>query len=44
MPELDSIDHLVVSRGWMTCGEPVVHGEPGADFPSDHALYVVEGA
>jgi hypothetical protein len=42
MPELSSIDHLAVSRGWMTWGEPVVHGEPGPDFPSDHALYVVD--
>jgi hypothetical protein len=44
MPELGSIDHLAVSRGWITWDEPVVHGEPGADFPSDHALYVVKEA
>ena len=44
MSELGSICHLAVSSGWMTWGEPVVHGEPRADFPSDHALYVVEEA
>ena len=44
MPELSSIDHLAVSRGWIAWGEPVVHVEPVADFPSDHALYVVEEA
>jgi endonuclease/exonuclease/phosphatase family metal-dependent hydrolase len=43
MSKLGSIDHLAVSSGWMTWGEPVVRGEAGAHFPSDHALYEVEG-
>lgn len=42
--ELSSIDHLAVSSDWMTWGEPEVHGRSGTDFPSDHALYEVEGA
>jgi endonuclease/exonuclease/phosphatase family metal-dependent hydrolase len=43
VPELRSVDHLAVSRGWMTWGEPAVDGDPGSDFPSDHARYEVEG-
>ena len=42
MPELSSIDHLAVSRGWIAWGVPVVLVEPVVGFPSDHALYVVE--
>jgi len=43
MPELSSIDHLGIFPGWMTWGEPLVCREPGADFPSDNALYAVKG-
>ena len=44
MSELSGIDHLAVSQGWLAWGEPVVHIETATDFPSDHALYVVEEA